>query len=81
MEINKKENFICLSMKEAADMCRKADEEYYNLGLVRQLSKVNRTDLFLRVDIGYGDALKHRKSTGKYLRPYQWEDLTVDVYI
>lgn len=47
----------------------------------RQLSKVNRTDLFLRVDIGYGDALKHRKSTGKYLRPYQWEDLTVDVYI
>ncbi len=47
----------------------------------RQLLKVNRTDLFLRVDIGYGDALKHRKSTGKYLRPYQWEDLTVDVYI
>ena len=39
MEINKKENFICLSMKEAADMCRKADEEYYNLGLVNLISE------------------------------------------
>lgn len=39
MEINKKENFICLSVKEAADMCRKADEEYYNLGLVNLISE------------------------------------------
>ena len=51
------------------------------IGAVQAAIKVNRTDLFLRVDIGYGDALKHRKSTGKYLCPYQWEDLTVDVYI
>lgn len=47
--------------------------------------KNSNDSLILGIDHGYkrcyGDALKHRKSTGKYLRPYQWEDLTVDVYI
>ena len=39
MEINKKEHFIYLSVKEVADMCCKADEEYYNLGLVNLISE------------------------------------------
>ena len=39
LEINKKEHFIYLSVKEVAERCCKADEEYYNLGLVNLISE------------------------------------------
>ncbi len=38
MENNKNAELVYMSVKEAAEMCRKTDEEYYNLGLLLAVS-------------------------------------------
>ena len=58
-----------------------ADESPTDEAQRRQLSVIGRTKLWYEFEIPFEEAREYRRSNGQYLRPNQYETITVEVFI